>query len=374
MRNQFQGHIEAGRLVRVEVETHAPGVLLPPHLAANPTTALDYGPNHRLTRPIPDLLVTDEGISATLSFNGEPFKTMIPWSAVRRMAPFPDPAPPPPPKRCVFCSRTQHEVVYLIDGDLGAGCEVCIPSALAVIQGQPKGKGFIYLLDAIHQIISGLAPTAPIQESTALLRAALVLDPSPAHLRKLSELATQVGNDGVIVEIVSAIPMSDRRPQDHQALLWSLFSIHRAEDARRLAASAAPLADDAWLASYRAFLHAAVGDVAQAGSALAHAELLVARPGQQASRTTALDQPPGVGELLAATRMMVSLVLRNFDSAVSQFAHLELARPAWSRLAGDVRAAAGARADAVEFWKQGLEKAHPESPVAASLRERLART
>jgi hypothetical protein len=32
--------------------------------------------------PIPDLEVTDSGISATLSFSREPFKTFVPWEAV----------------------------------------------------------------------------------------------------------------------------------------------------------------------------------------------------------------------------------------------------------------------------------------------------
>ena len=32
--------------------------------------------------PIPDLVVDDAGISATLSFSREPFKTFVPWEAV----------------------------------------------------------------------------------------------------------------------------------------------------------------------------------------------------------------------------------------------------------------------------------------------------
>lgn len=46
-------------------------------------TVLDYGDN--MAKPIPDLETTNDGISATLSFQNKPIKTFVPWSAIVRM-------------------------------------------------------------------------------------------------------------------------------------------------------------------------------------------------------------------------------------------------------------------------------------------------
>ena len=47
---------------------------------------LDYG--YGFTPPIPDLVIDDAGIHATLSFNRVPFSTFIPWSAIYLIADF----------------------------------------------------------------------------------------------------------------------------------------------------------------------------------------------------------------------------------------------------------------------------------------------
>ena len=47
-------------------------------------TGVGYG----FTPPIPDLVIDDEGIRATLSFNRVPFSTFIPWSAIYLIADF----------------------------------------------------------------------------------------------------------------------------------------------------------------------------------------------------------------------------------------------------------------------------------------------
>ena len=46
------------------------------------TVTFEYGLDMLI--PIPDLKVTDEGISATLSFNRTPYTTFVPWEAVVR--------------------------------------------------------------------------------------------------------------------------------------------------------------------------------------------------------------------------------------------------------------------------------------------------
>lgn len=68
------------KIVSILVDTSIPGVLLPEHLMTGEKIHLQYGLN--LVRPIPDLNVGSDGVSATLSFNRKEFKTYIPWNAV----------------------------------------------------------------------------------------------------------------------------------------------------------------------------------------------------------------------------------------------------------------------------------------------------
>ena len=64
------------------VDGTAEGVELPAHVRANPLVLMyELEP----VVPIPDLVVDDTGIRATLSFSREPCATFIPWAAVRGM-------------------------------------------------------------------------------------------------------------------------------------------------------------------------------------------------------------------------------------------------------------------------------------------------
>ncbi len=71
---------------RVHIDARRPGVLLPDRFLKEGHLLLDYG--YRLQPPITDLMVTDSGISATLSFSRLPFATFIPWSAVYLISDF----------------------------------------------------------------------------------------------------------------------------------------------------------------------------------------------------------------------------------------------------------------------------------------------
>jgi hypothetical protein len=66
--------------VNVRVDARKGGVLLPDRLMAESDVSLEYGRD--MPRPIPDLLLTTEGIRATLSFDSRPFLSFIPWTAV----------------------------------------------------------------------------------------------------------------------------------------------------------------------------------------------------------------------------------------------------------------------------------------------------
>jgi stringent starvation protein B len=71
---------------RVHLDARRPGVALPPRFLDEPHLRLDYG--YRFTPPIPDLVIDDAGIHATLSFNRLPCATFVPWSAIYLIADF----------------------------------------------------------------------------------------------------------------------------------------------------------------------------------------------------------------------------------------------------------------------------------------------
>jgi hypothetical protein len=71
---------------RVHLDARRDGVVLPERLLADGHVRLDYG--YHFAPPIPDLMVDDDGIHATLSFNRLPFQTFVPWSAVYLIADF----------------------------------------------------------------------------------------------------------------------------------------------------------------------------------------------------------------------------------------------------------------------------------------------
>jgi stringent starvation protein B len=71
---------------RVHLDARRPGVLLPPRLLGEAHLRLDYG--YGFQPAITDLVVDDDGIHATLSFNRQPFATYVPWTAVYVIADF----------------------------------------------------------------------------------------------------------------------------------------------------------------------------------------------------------------------------------------------------------------------------------------------
>ena len=66
--------------VSLHLDARRSGVAVPDSFAAEPHLVLQYGRNMPI--PIPDLDVTDQGVSATLSFSRTPYRTHVPWSSV----------------------------------------------------------------------------------------------------------------------------------------------------------------------------------------------------------------------------------------------------------------------------------------------------
>lgn len=67
----------------LHVDSRTPGLALPARLIGRPQVVLQVGRD--LPVPIPDLQISSLGVSATLSFHGEPHLCVIPWDAVKAM-------------------------------------------------------------------------------------------------------------------------------------------------------------------------------------------------------------------------------------------------------------------------------------------------
>jgi stringent starvation protein B len=78
-RDAFTAFLREG-WVSLHLDARRTGVIVPPSFATEPHLVLQYGRNMPI--PIPDLEVTDEGVSATLSFSRAPHRTHVPWSSV----------------------------------------------------------------------------------------------------------------------------------------------------------------------------------------------------------------------------------------------------------------------------------------------------
>jgi stringent starvation protein B len=78
-RDAFTAFLREG-WVSLHLDARRAGVSVPPTFASEPHLVLQYGRNMPI--PIPDLEITDEGVSATLSFSRAPHRTTVPWSSV----------------------------------------------------------------------------------------------------------------------------------------------------------------------------------------------------------------------------------------------------------------------------------------------------
>lgn len=103
-----------GSSLFIHLDPRRPGVVVPKWFTSEPQLVLQVGLN--MAVQIPDLVVDDEGVRCTLSFNRSPFWCNIPWSCVfglrdeeGRQMTWPDdipaellrPAAPPKPKLAV---------------------------------------------------------------------------------------------------------------------------------------------------------------------------------------------------------------------------------------------------------------------------------
>jgi stringent starvation protein B len=78
-REAFMAFLRDG-WVSLHLDARRPGVIVPTMFAAEPHLVLQYGRNMPI--PIPDLDVSESGVTATLSFSRTPHTTHVPWSAI----------------------------------------------------------------------------------------------------------------------------------------------------------------------------------------------------------------------------------------------------------------------------------------------------
>lgn len=72
-------------VIKVVVAVGMPGVDVPMGAADGP--AIEFHLGYAMEVPIPDLSVTDQGISATLSFGRTPHTVQFPWNSIVAMHP-----------------------------------------------------------------------------------------------------------------------------------------------------------------------------------------------------------------------------------------------------------------------------------------------
>ena len=78
-RDAFTAFLREG-WVSLHLDARRTGVQVPQAFATEPHLVLQYGRNMPI--PIPDLEVTEDGVSATLSFSRAPHRTHVPWASV----------------------------------------------------------------------------------------------------------------------------------------------------------------------------------------------------------------------------------------------------------------------------------------------------
>lgn len=69
--------------VFLHIDPRVKGVAVPGYLVSQPSVVLQIG--YKLARPIPDLTLSEKGVTATLAFSNTPFQCRMPWNSVFAM-------------------------------------------------------------------------------------------------------------------------------------------------------------------------------------------------------------------------------------------------------------------------------------------------
>lgn len=359
----------------VDLDPRVAGVSIPAHLRAQASVTLEYGENMAI--PIPDLSVTDAGIAATLSFNRTPTPTFVPWSAVRSVRPSPNVTQPTQATQyfCTLCRRERAQVEHLLQGEAGSVCSDCVVQAVAVLAGQRRGGPVAMLGWVTESVLAELDPKTPGATSAPGLRAAIALaGADPEAVYRVIRRARELHQPELVLEATAALTPSAMTFRHRTERFVALQELHRPAEAR----AELEAIDRRALDSHDRvvdFVNRAAVRVALGGSELdgvepdlQAAELLISelsgKPGH--AGVTDLRKP------IAVTRARLNLARGRLDHALRAISPLHDAEDAEALLvAGDVVRATRGQEHAVPIYLKALDLAHPESHVAAELRERV---
>lgn len=78
----LQSLLDTGLTVSLQINPRTDGLDVPDYLLEDQSSYLYLDIGHNLHIPIPDLLLTESGVSCTLSFNRVPYQCFIPHDAI----------------------------------------------------------------------------------------------------------------------------------------------------------------------------------------------------------------------------------------------------------------------------------------------------
>lgn len=375
--------LRTGASAYVDFDPRGPDVLVPVALQAMSQLTLEYG--EALPVPIPDLEVGREGIAATLSFQRVPARTFVPWSAV--LAVRPGSIQPP---SCALCGRPRREVEMLVAGERGAVCGDCVGAALAMLD-VPGARGAFgaWTFRALDRVLEELPAGTPLADSGALLAAAFaLLRGDPSRIESLMRRASALSQPDWVLRASASIPQPGRSFEIRKLRLFAqldrldpLAAVAEMEDVDRTAL------DPRQRVELLVNCAAAVSELAPPDGPRLHAALREAAAAIDALEAgpTAIDPRfvAGARRALLPIRARALLVAGALDEARPLLAELSsMAHARTLLVAGDLAAAlsgatgaagaAGATAARATYERAGT-LTHPESPLAALLRARLAR-
>jgi hypothetical protein len=365
--------LRTGASAYVDFDPRGPDVLVPAAFKATAQLTLEYGES--LPVPIPDLEVGREGIAATLSFQRVPARTYVPWSAV--VAVRPGSIRPP---SCALCGRPRREVEMLVEGKLGAVCGACVGAALASLDvGAERGAFGAWTFRALDRVLAELPAGTPLVDSAALLAAAFaLLRGEPSRIESLVRRASALSQPDWVLHASASIPAPGRSFELRKLRLFA--QLDRLDPGAAVAEidDVDPAALDprqrVELLVNRA---AAVSELAPPEGPRLDAALREAEGAIDALEAGPTPADPrfvaGARRALLPIRARALLVAGALEQARPLLAELlSMAHARTLLVAGDLAAALSGSAAARATYERASTLTHPESPLAALLRERLS--
>lgn len=276
---------------------------------------------------------------------------------------------------CAFCGRSRADVRILVAGPKASICDACLEYAVAaadVPDYAARAQPFPVVAGSLREILKALPLDTPHAVSTPVLAAATALASTNAERESLSLEAFRLRNPPAALALLD-VPGATTAMTLNAAPSW--ISAGRAKHAldRLRAIDPEPLGaqDRVQLALNQV---AALLELRPVDEALVERMIADAKAGLAAAG----DEPWALSWRVCVDNDHGDLALLRGDPAAAERCYrAALARGAeqdpftWRRL-GDALAGLGRAPEARAAWQAGLEQAHPDTPIAERLRERIA--